>query len=61
MPEPTETESKETLDEFAEALIKIAEEAKENPEILKEAPHDTPVRRVDETRAARNPILKYEG
>ncbi len=61
MTEPTETETKETLDEFAEALIKIAEEAKENPEILKEAPHDTPVRRVDETRAARNPILKYEG
>lgn len=61
MTEPTETETKETLDEFVEALIKIAEEAKENPEILKEAPHDTPVRRVDETRAARNPILKYEG
>ena len=61
MVEPTESESKETLDEFAEALIKIAEEAKENPEILKEAPHDTPVRRVDETQAARNPVLKYEG
>ena len=61
MPEPTETESKETLDEFADALIKIAEEAKENPEMLKEAPLNTPVRRVDETRAARNPVLKYEG
>lgn len=61
MPEPTETESVETLEEFAEALIKIAEEAKENPEILKEAPHETPVRRVNETQAARNPILKYEG
>ena len=61
MPEPTETESKETLDEFADALIKIAEEAKEDPEILKEAPHHTPVRRIDETRAARNPVLKYEG
>lgn len=61
MVEPTESESKETLDEFAEALIKIAEEAKENPEILKEAPHDTPVRRVDETQAARNLVLKYEG
>ena len=61
MPEPTETESKETLDEFADALIKIAEEAKRDPEILKEAPHDTPVRRLDETRAARTPVLKYEG
>lgn len=61
MPEPTETETKETLDAFADALIEIAEEAKENPEILKEAPHTTPIRRVDETRAARKPILKYEG
>lgn len=61
MTEPTETESKETLDEFIEVMIKIAEEAKENPEILKEAPHNTPVRRLDETRAARKPILKYEG
>ncbi|MCF6463040.1 glycine dehydrogenase (aminomethyl-transferring), partial [Clostridium sp. Cult1] len=61
MVEPTESESKETLDEFADALIKIAEEAKVNPEILKEAPHDTPVRRVNETQAARNPVLKYEG
>ena len=61
MPEPTETESKETLDEFADALIKIAKEAKENPEMLKEAPLSTPVRRVDETKAAREPVLKYEG
>ena len=61
MPEPTETESRETLDEFADAMIKIAEEARENPEMLKEAPHETPVRRVNETQAARNPILKYEG
>ena len=61
MPEPTETESKETLDEFADALIEIAEEAKRDPEILKEAPHDTPVRRLDETKAARTPVLKYEG
>ncbi len=61
MTEPTESESKETLDEFADILIKIAEEAKNNPELLKEAPHNTPVRRLDEARAARNPILKYEG
>src|SRR5699024_3057641 len=43
MTEPTETESKETLDEFADAMIKIAEEANANPELLKEAPHNTPV------------------
>lgn len=61
MTEPTESESKETLDEFADTLIKIAEEAKTNPDLLKEAPHGTSVRRLDETQAARNPILKYEG
>ncbi len=53
MIEPTETESKETLDAFAEALRKIIEEAKENPELLHEAPTKTPVRRLDEARAAR--------
>jgi len=58
MIEPTETESKETLDAFIEAMIKISEEAKENPQLLKEAPHNTPVRRVDEVLAARNPVLK---
>lgn len=61
MIEPTETESKETIDEFIDAMIKIAEESKSNPEILKESPHDTIVRRPDETKAARNPVLKYEG
>jgi glycine dehydrogenase subunit 2 len=60
MIEPTETESRETLDEFIDALIKIAKEARENPEILKEAPHHTPVRRIDEALAARNPILKWQ-
>ncbi|ADD01574.1 MULTISPECIES: aminomethyl-transferring glycine dehydrogenase subunit GcvPB [Thermoanaerobacter] len=59
MIEPTETENKETLDAFIEAMIKIAEEAKENPQLLKEAPHNTPVRRVDEVLAARNPVLKW--
>ncbi|WP_077368795.1 aminomethyl-transferring glycine dehydrogenase subunit GcvPB [Anaerosalibacter sp. Marseille-P3206] len=61
MIEPTESESVETLDEFVKAMKEIANEAKENPEKLKEAPLNTPVRRIDETRAARNPILKYEG
>ncbi len=61
MIEPTETESKETLDEFIEAMIKIAKEAKENPELLKTAPHNTVVRRPNEVKAARDIIVKYEG
>ncbi|MFA5577147.1 MAG: aminomethyl-transferring glycine dehydrogenase subunit GcvPB [Tissierellaceae bacterium] len=61
MIEPTETESKETLDEFIEAMIQIAKEAEEDPQLVKDAPHNTVVSRPDETRAARNPILKYEG
>lgn len=59
MIEPTETESKETLDGFIDAMIKISEEAKENPELVKSAPHDTIVRRLDEVKAARNPVLKW--
>ncbi|MBE2184692.1 MAG: aminomethyl-transferring glycine dehydrogenase subunit GcvPB [Anaerolineae bacterium] len=55
--EPTETEDKQTLDSFIEIMIKIAEEAKAQPELLKEAPHNTPVRRVDEIRAARQLML----
>ncbi len=58
MIEPTETEPKEVLDAFAEAMIKIAQEAKESPQLLKEAPHVTPVRRLDEVRAVRQPVLK---
>jgi glycine dehydrogenase subunit 2 len=57
MIEPTETESKQTLDAFADALITIAEEARTNPEILKTAPHRTPVGRVDEVKAAKDLIL----
>lgn len=60
MIEPTETESKETLDAFIDAMTKIAEEAAENPELLRTAPHNTPVSRPDETAAARHPVLKYE-
>jgi len=59
MIEPTETESKETIDGFIEVMEKIAEEAKTNPQLLKDAPHHTPVSRPDETLAARNPILKF--
>jgi glycine dehydrogenase subunit 2 len=57
MIEPTETESKETLDEFCEVMIKIAEEAKTNPEVLQKAPHNTPVGRVDSVKAARHPVV----
>lgn len=57
MIEPTETESKQTLDEFCEVLLRIAEEARENPEILKTAPHVTPIGRLDEVKAARDLVL----
>lgn len=60
MIEPTETESLETLDAFIQAMISIAKEAEENPELLKAAPHNTPVRRVDEVRAARTPVLRWK-
>lgn len=60
MIEPTETESKETLDVFIDAMIQIAKEAEENPEIVQEAPHSTVVGRLDETTAARKPILRYQ-
>jgi glycine dehydrogenase subunit 2 len=60
MIEPTETESKETLDSFIDIMIQIAKEAEENPEIVQEAPHTTVVGRLDETTAARKPILKYQ-
>jgi len=61
MIEPTETESKETMDAFAEALRKINIEAREEPELLHEAPHISPVRRLDEVYAAKNPRLCYKG
>ncbi|MFC0188295.1 aminomethyl-transferring glycine dehydrogenase subunit GcvPB [Fictibacillus aquaticus] len=60
MIEPTETESKETLDEFIEKMIQIAKEAEETPEIVQEAPHTTVVKRLDEATAARKPILRYQ-
>jgi len=59
MIEPTETESKQTLDEFAEALLAIAEEMQSSPDLLKNAPLTTPVSRLDETRAARHPVLRW--
>jgi len=59
MVEPTETETKETLDAFCDAMLAIAREAAENPELLKKAPHHRPVRRLDEVRAAKQPLVKY--
>jgi glycine dehydrogenase subunit 2 len=61
MIEPTETESKETLDAFAEALKQIAEEARTDPELLHSAPHNAPLTRLDEVTAARKPVLCYKG
>ena len=60
MIEPTETETKETLDAFAEAVKKIVEEAKTNPQIVKEAPHNTPVRRLDEVTASKKPVVRWK-
>jgi glycine dehydrogenase subunit 2 len=59
MIEPTETESKRTLDAFCDTMLTIAEEAARDLDILRQAPTTAPVRRVDEVRAARQPILKY--
>ena len=59
MIEPTESETKQVLDEFVDAMLKIAEVAKTNPEVVISAPHTTPVKRLDETLAARHPDLKY--
>ncbi len=61
MIEPTETECKKRLDDFIEVMLKIAEEVKTNPDILHSAPHCAPIKKVDETQAARHPDLKYEG
>jgi glycine dehydrogenase subunit 2 len=58
MIEPTETESRETLDAFADAMIQIAQEAQTSPELLHSAPHVTPVSRLDEVQAARQPVLQ---
>lgn len=60
MIEPTEVESKETIDDFISTMIKIANEAMEDPELLKTAPHNTVVRRLDDVKAARTPIIKFK-
>ena len=60
MVEPTENESKETLDGFIAVMRKIAEEAKNDPELVKSAPHTTPIGRVDDVLAAKHPIVTYK-
>ena len=60
MIEPTETESKETLDYFIDAMIQIAEEAKNDPDKVLEAPHSTIIDRLDETTAPCKPVLKFD-
>jgi glycine dehydrogenase subunit 2 len=60
MIEPTETESKETMDEFIKVLIELKNKAYTDPDYLKNAPYSTPIKRVDDVLAARHPILKYE-
>ena len=59
MIEPTETESKETLDQFCDAMIQIAREAETSADVIHQAPVTTPVRRLDQTRAARQPVLRW--
>ncbi|MBC7315739.1 MAG: aminomethyl-transferring glycine dehydrogenase subunit GcvPB, partial [Chloroflexi bacterium] len=60
MIEPTETESKQSLDHFAEAMLRIAQEAREDPQRLHDAPTTSPVGRLDEVRAARNLVLRWK-
>ena len=59
MLEPTETESRESLDEAAEIFIKLNELAHSDPEYLHDGPHRTPISRPDEVKAARNPVIRY--
>jgi glycine cleavage system P protein (glycine dehydrogenase) subunit 2 len=59
MIEPTETEAKETLDEFTDAMLAIVREAAEDPDVIRAAPHGRPVKRLDEVKAAKRGIVKY--
>ena len=60
MIEPTENESKDTIDGFIAVMKKIAEEAKTNPDIVKSAPHNTPIGRLDDVLAAKHPVVTYK-
>jgi glycine dehydrogenase subunit 2 len=59
MIEPTETETVDTIDSFCDAMLQIAREAESDPEVVKSAPHVTPVGRLDEAAAARKPDLRW--
>jgi glycine dehydrogenase subunit 2 len=59
MIEPTETESKQELDAFIDAMLAIAKEAEEQPAFVKAAPHTTRIGRIDEAGAARKPVLRW--
>ena len=59
MIEPTETEAKETLDAFVDAMLAIAREAAEEPELVRSAPHGRPVGRLDEARAVKQLVVRY--
>jgi len=59
MIEPTETESRDELDAFIAAMLAVAQEAEENPDLVKTAPHKARIRRVDEAAAARKPVLRW--
>jgi glycine dehydrogenase subunit 2 len=61
MIEPTETESLTTLDHFVQAMLEIADEIENNPEVVRTAPHTTPVRRLDEVTASRKPNIRWKG
>jgi glycine cleavage system P protein (glycine dehydrogenase) subunit 2 len=60
MIEPTESEAKETLDAFCDAMLAIAREAAEEPDTVRNAPHSRPVKRLDEVRAAKNPVVRFQ-
>jgi glycine dehydrogenase subunit 2 len=60
MIEPTETEARETLDAFCDAMVAIAREARDDPQLLRDAPHHRPVKRLDEVRAAKQPVVRYQ-
>ena len=60
MIEPPETESRERLDDFIATMKEIADQAVDNPDVVKNAPHNTVVRRLDEVKAARNPVVRWE-
>ena len=61
MIEPTESETKETLDAFCDAMLAIAKEAEETPDLVREAPTTAPLRRLDDATAARKPVLRWPG